>query len=234
MEDIRIAICDDEKIAREHLKRMVENILIQKELAGDITSYCSGVELINSDLSFDILFLDIEMPDLDGIDIGKILCDRNSKCKIVMATGRVERFKEAFMIEAYRFVTKPFDELEIEEVIETYLIQQIGLSKIVVYDKRIKYQFVQKQIEYVRAYNGYSELLIQDNVYRVEESLNSLEQSLDSRCFVRVNKEYCVNLFFVSDYHLGKLYIEGKELLVSRRRKKAFEKKIMEFGINYR
>lgn len=69
----------------------------------------------------DILFLDIEMPGEDGIQTGKRLRERGSECKIIMATSMAERFKEGYHIGASRFVTKPFDQEEVEEELDKRL-----------------------------------------------------------------------------------------------------------------
>lgn len=231
---MRIAICDDETIIQKQLNSIVEIILTAKGLSYEIQLYDSGVQLLQSQNTYDIILLDIEMPELDGIETGKRIHEKNPNSKIVIVTSIIERFKDAFKIEAFRFVTKPLDTAEIEEAIDSYIIQQIGTETIEVYNHRIKCNFTQKSLIYARAYNGYVELLIQNKIFRREESLNHFEMQLDKRCFVRINKEYCINLFYVTDYKSGTISIGGKDILVSRRKKKNFEKELLEFGINYR
>ena len=57
------------------------------------------------------------MPQMDGIDVGKEILRQNPGCRIIIASGEWERFKEGYVIRAVRFVTKPFDEEEIAEAL---------------------------------------------------------------------------------------------------------------------
>lgn len=117
MREIIIGICDDEMLAVLQIEKMVIDYLERVEREVKILLFQSGRELLEHIEELHILFLDIEMPKMDGIEIGKNICKRNKECKIIMATGHLERFKEAFKIDAFRFVTKPFDSGEVEDAL---------------------------------------------------------------------------------------------------------------------
>lgn len=76
------------------------------------------------------IFLDIEMPQMDGIEIGRIIKKIHPKCKIIMAADKEERIKEAFQIEALRFISKPFEYLEVEGAIKALYKQRLGTESI--------------------------------------------------------------------------------------------------------
>ncbi|NLK76986.1 MAG: response regulator [Clostridiales bacterium] len=105
---IKIGICDDEKIVLSVLGTLVKQSLEELEEGGKIINFHSGEELLEEVEKLDVLFLDIEMPGLDGIEVGSQIQKRNLDCKVIMATSRQDRFKEAFKINAFRFITKPF------------------------------------------------------------------------------------------------------------------------------
>ena len=230
---MNIAICDDEPIVLKQLDKIIRNILFTQNDTSEIISFTSGESLIKNIEEFDLVFLDIDMPGWDGIETGKQIRKINTSCKIVMATSMIERFKEAFYIDAFRFITKPFNPREIEEAIYACSVQQVGSSILCVYRDRIEHHFSQREIEYARAYNSYTEFLIKKRLYRSDCSLNKMEHLLDKRIFYRINKQYCVNMLRIENYMEGKIIIDGKEILVSRRKKKEFEQAFFEFGINY-
>ena len=231
---VRIGICDDEKAVGYQLKEILENILQDINTEYEIFCYFSASDLLKNIANLNLIFLDIEMPEIDGISAGKEIHSLYADCKIVMATSRVERFKETFKFGAFRFVTKPFDREEIKEALESYEQQLIGREKISVYKDRVEYSIVQSKILYAEAYNGYTEFSIGNQRYRKECSLNVLEKVLDSRCFYRINKQYCVNLFYIQEYNKGKIKFASVESRVSRRKQKDFEKLYNEFQIVYR
>lgn len=230
----KIAICDDEEMILEQLSQLIYNIMEKIEQKHEIYTFTEGNALLEKGDAFDLVFLDINMPDMDGIETGKRLQRKNPNCKIVMATGMVERFKETFTFGAFRFVTKPFEEVEIWEAIEAYLHHCIGNQVIEFYKNRTIVKVKQRDIHYVQAYGSYVTIFIKDMVCRKEISLNAIEQILDQRCFYRIHRKCIVNMFQITNYRNGKVHMGEVELEVSRRNRKEFEKAYMEFDLNYR
>lgn len=231
---IKVGICDDEKIVLELLKSLVEQCL--KELGEDSTilTFDSGEKLLEEAKGLDILFLDIEMPGMDGIETGKRIPRQNPDCKIIMATSRQERFKEAFKINAFRFVTKPFQKEEIKEALKDVFQTRVGMEKIEVYRERVPYTFFQKDILYVATVDSSVEFVLRECVFRKETSLKELETILDDRIFYRVNKQCIVNMQHIDTYKNGVIRIGEAEIRVSIRKKKEFEKAYIMFDVSYR
>ena len=98
---IKIGICDDEPIVCEILKKKVSVCLAETNTEAEIECFYSGKELLDNSKKTDILFLDIEMPKLDGIETGKKLRENGKDCKIIVATSRVDRFKEGNLYSFY-------------------------------------------------------------------------------------------------------------------------------------
>lgn len=231
---INIGICDDIKDILLEMKTLVSGIMNQLHVDYELHLFSSGEKLLHSPEVFDVVFLDIEMPGMDGIATGEQLRQKNNDCKIVMATAAVERYKEAFRIQAFRFVTKPFIRSEIEEALKAIIILKNDDLCIELFFQRIPYQIPHKRIQYITAYNGYSEVQVEDRVFRKESSLNDLEQILDSKWFVRISRYCIVNLRWVKSYQAGELIINGQKLQVAKRRKKKFEQIYIEYDMNYR
>ena len=185
-------------------------------------------------LSTDLLFLDIEMPGLDGIAAGKILRKKNPHCKIVMVTCRDDRMREAFQLEACRFLSKPFDEEAFAEAMEGFEQSMAGCEKIELWEMRQLVRVRQREIIYVQTFDSYTEFIVGNRLMRSEKSLSALEEELDPKLFFRVNKKYIVNFRYIDSYGKGELTIREKTLIVSRRRKKEFERRYREFDLYFR
>lgn len=231
---IRIGICDDRQEAILVLKKYIEDVMHKRKEDWEIQSFSSGGELLQKIEELSIVFLDIEMPNLDGIETGREILKRNPDCKIIMATGIQERFKEAFQIRAVRFVTKPFQKEEVEEALNAALSRVWEQKTIELSMKRISYQIYQKEIAYVRAFNGYTEYAVDGQWMRKEVTLEDAEKLLDDRVFARVSRQFLVNLAYVQDYKDGTFWLGNKRFQVSRRLKKDFEKHYIEYDLRYR
>ena len=235
---LRVGICDDEPLIIEVMRRIILEIADKNAWEINIRCFESGKELLEAVDTLEAVFLDIDMPELDGIETGKRIGERNQECKIIMATSRADKFKDAFRIQAFRFVTKPFDENEIEEALQAIFHTQIGMETIELYEKRNSYQIPQKDIRYITAYDGYSEFVVSgrdaNRILRKDCSLSELEQELSKELFFRVSRQYIVNLGQIAEYAKRSIHIQGKKILISRRRKKEFEQAYLEYDLRYR
>lgn len=231
---IQIAVCDDVVQQTVDLQRYIQEYYTAKHMEYRLHIYTTGLELLLDAEKLDIIFLDIKMPDLDGIETGREIRKRNAACKIIMATCMVDRMKEAFYIEAFRFITKPFEQDEIEEALDACMRKTLGSSMIELYYNRNLYQIRQNEIWYIVTYDSYCEYMVKGKTLRSEDSLKDLEDQLDRRMFFRIHRKYIVNMARIRSYENGKVWIKDIELPVSRRRKKKFEQAYMEFDLRYR
>lgn len=234
MRQIAIGICDDQPEVLRELQKILCEICMEKEIEKEIRAFTDGNEMLEHIEEIQVAFLDIEMPQMDGIELGKKIKERNPKCKVIMATGMVERFKEAFHIQALRFVTKPFAKGEIKEALEVAVEGLFFTKNVEGYAERNRFEIPEEEIEFIRAYNGYSELCVGGKRFRRECSLLELEEILNDHLFARINRDIILNLSFVEYYNEEKVGVGKKEFHISRRRKKEFERKYMDFDLKYR
>lgn len=234
MNHIVIGICDDRQEAVVELKKYIEASLHEREEICEIRCFSSGNELLQNIEELTTVFLDIDMPVLDGIQTGREILKRNPSCRIIMATGMVERFKEAFQIKAVRFVTKPFIQNEVEEALDAVLNNFLEQKTVDLYFNRNVYQILQSEIAYVRAFNGYTEYAVNGRWMRKEVTLEEAEQFLDFRIFARISRQFIVNLASVESYKNGEIILDGISFQVSRRLRKEFEQKYIEYDLRFR
>ncbi len=228
---IKIGICDDEQIVRELLKQKVEICLREAGVRADILFFQRGQELLETEEDLDILFLDIEMPEMDGIEAGKKLRQKGNNCKIIVATSMVERFKEAFYIDAFRFVTKPFEMEEIREALFTLLETWHETDKIEVWWKRNPQIISQQDISFIRAIGGEVELFIKGKKYRKDITLTGLERELSEALFFRISRQYIVNLGEITEQKANIVKVAGETLKISVRKQKDFEKAYLRYKL---
>ena len=121
---IRIAICDDVKELIDNLNKILQKIAIKCNETIMIDGYCEPEKLVDAlknNERYDMIFLDIQMPDMNGVEIGKFI--RNSlddnTTQIIYISGESRYAMELFDIRPLNFIIKPFDAVQIENVFMT-------------------------------------------------------------------------------------------------------------------
>lgn len=234
---LRVGICDDEKVIYSEMRKHITFYSEQRKIAVESKYYKSGIELIeNEDIAnLDILFLDIDMPELDGIETAYKLNKFKKSCKIVMLTSKTERFKEAFKIGAFRFVTKPIEQQEVFDAIDDVRARMIGNKELTLFRDGKNYTIQQKDIMYVMIDKTSAYVFTEKQDFRSNNPLSWWEQELDEKLFVRCHKSYIVNLSKVAEIEKKMIRLVGGELIpIARRRKEELERRFMKYDTKYR
>ena len=109
--ELNAAICDADNIICDILKKRLIELLPHAKV--DI--YNSGDKLLNSESDYDLIFMEIELPDMDGIQAARFLREKKSDAFIIFLTNHLEYMQEAFKVRAFRFLRKP---VNLEEILE--------------------------------------------------------------------------------------------------------------------
>ena len=217
---VKIALCDDVPQAREELKQMLKCCCKDVNKEVEFYEFENGAELLTKLQPFDVLYLDIEMPLMDGFEVAKEILKTYPKMKVIMATGLESRFREAFEISAYYFLTKPFDKAEVERVL-LRLLKDLDYKKYLdVVDNRRKVTLLQGDIVSISSRYGGVEVQTKEGRYQHYETLKKLKCKL-SENFVIINKGLMINLEHIKKLNGDSVLLSsGEECEVSRRNKK--------------
>ena len=110
---MKIAVCDDEK---SMLEQMEEN-LKEFETLFQIDCYSSGEALLDSGIYYDLIFLDIDMKGISGIDTARMLRKRDKRVKIVYVTAYEDFRDYAFSVHAFGYLVKPVKRESVHETV---------------------------------------------------------------------------------------------------------------------
>lgn len=223
-----IAICDGDKYVHYLLQEAICYFMNKHEIVYEVVIYSLGKELISEVERFDLIFLDIVLPDFDGYEIEKWIREKNKACKIIIMSASGRR-KEAFHINVFRFIEKPIKIGMLEEALQALKLTALGKELIKLYENRRIMEVRQNEIYYIEAYDSSTEFVVSGRKLRRDISLKSLTNILDKRIFIRINRKQMVNGLFITEYKDGILYIDNCEFRVSRRRKREVEQFLKEF-----
>ncbi|MBE5943087.1 MAG: response regulator transcription factor [Lachnospiraceae bacterium] len=236
-EILRIGICDDEKVIHDLMKQLIHTYCEKNNITVQVSSYMSGTELLDSQdiINLDTLFLDIDMPKIDGIETAFQLNNNKVACKTIMLTSKTERFKEAFKIGAFRFVTKPIEQKEVFEAIDDVRVRMLGTNLLSVYRDGKECFVMEKDIAYIMLDKTSAYVYTEKYEFRSDESLAWWEEKLDQRLFVRCHKGCIVNVSKIVDVDKKNIVlVTGERCPIARRRAKEVEQRWMEYDTKYR
>ena len=125
---MRIAICDDEKVFRDILKKELEKYAKEFGLDFVYTEFSSGEMLLSSDVDFDLIFMDYQMRTINGIDTVDRMRKRNDKTVVVFITSYPDVAIESIKVQPHRFLSKPINHNDFyEDVYKPILKENINI-----------------------------------------------------------------------------------------------------------
>ena len=218
----RIGICDDEQLTCSELENYINEIFECKDDEAEIYVWNSGEALkkdISNGVKIDILFLDIELLDSNGIELGKYIRNymKNMSMNIVYISSMTEYAMELFKIHPYDFVVKPFDKNEIENLIDEmcgYYKQDNKHFKYCVYGKTN--MVMMRDIKYFESRGRHIIINLVDNqsIQYVGQLKNEIKKLPLN--FVEIGKSYIINLKHMRECHVSYVVMDdGKELGIS-------------------
>ena len=219
---MKTAIVDDNK----DFLLIIKNVLIGINNQLNITCFEDGFTFLKKAMEYELVFLDIDMPNIDGITLSKLLGEHN--INIIFVTAHEEKMIHAFGKNVVGFVlkdnlnnglTKLLNNLSIEAN-KPYLMLPNKQTEIKIYFEEIMYISY-----YLHDINFH--LLNQRDIVVKNRNLKDFEILLNSD-FMLINRSTIINLAYADDYRNGNIYLMGKKLPVSRRRAKDLQIKIIE------
>ncbi|WP_270507668.1 LytR/AlgR family response regulator transcription factor, partial [Paraclostridium sordellii] len=117
---IRIGICEDEKEIQDLIETYLHSILKSVNIDYEIKKYNLGEELLESNLKeIDILLLDIQMGQINGMDTARKIRELDNKMEIIFITSLIDYVQEGYEVRAYRYLLKPIEEEELKKHVLT-------------------------------------------------------------------------------------------------------------------
>ncbi|MDX5321877.1 MAG: LytTR family DNA-binding domain-containing protein [Bacteroidota bacterium] len=242
---LRIVICDDEEKARRLLKHLLEQSQTEIEVVAEVSNLPDAVIAVNEKKP-DILFLDIEMPQFNGLQIAEFYPEKEIPCELVFVTAYNEFAMQALRLSALDYILKPATLDAIDEVVSRYVKNSSEKKKRVEllrthFEKPFNrialpnssgFQFVEMgDILYLEADGMYTHIYMsQGNPILVSKPLVDFERLLqDNKNFFKAHRKYIVNLNHMNSFtrSTSEIEMEGGALIpLSRHRKQEFEDEI--------
>lgn len=216
MKQMRIMICDDEKEARDELRRCV-NAVWPEAGVEEADSARTVLQKIRRGEMYDLLFLDIYLDTVGGIEAGSWIRDNFPEISMVFVSNSREFGPELFAMNALHYLMKPCTVSSMKEVRRRYVERQTKNAAV-----RIRGGFQEREIPFQRIayieseHNNLRIHLINGSLLTVRDSLQNYMEKLDER-FLRINRGVVVNMEVVDSMNADSCEIGGKIFLLSRK-----------------
>ena len=233
---MRIAVCDDEEKFRNQARDMVDKLAGSLDVVVD--AYSDGNQLLAAfdKKPYDVLFLDIEMPVMDGITLAKKLRERSDSIYIVFLTGHVEYALEGYEVNALRYLTKPVQEEKLREVLRFVMDQNTSKKQLMIKEDGEELLLNIADIIYFEAQNQYVMIYTEDGEHLIRYNIGDFEEQLKKDGFFRTHRGYLVSLAKVKKLVKNEVIMEGPDgdisLPVSRTNTKSLKEALYAYVEN--
>ncbi len=214
----KIAICDDERLIGEEIEDILQRY--QRTTQAEMTwqTFFTSEDLWQAVHleQYDLIFLDIEMPGLDGISLGKKIRRelREQWTQIVFVTARAEHALEGYQARPRDFLTKPIEEGRIIAILDELLVQTHTEEDYFIYKKNgMIYRQPYREILYIASEGRKNRIILRSGEDSYNGSLHKVKEELASHGFIMIHQSFMVNLREIIAHSPTQVKLSNGEIL---------------------
>ena len=227
---LSIAVCDDEVIECCNMAKRIKEIMEEMKMPCIIRQFQSGGELLQALESFDIVFLDIIMQDLDGMKTAQAFRKKASDKILIFVSSSREYVFEAYDVEAFQYLLKPVDDRKLKNVLQKAIVKTQSRSQefIIVSRERQKKKLFLDDIYYFEIKGRIVDAHGPEGIFTYYEQIGELENKIQDKGFFRCHKSYLINLKYVDGYSRKEVVLEnGEKIVIAKRRYDKFVQEML-------
>lgn len=214
----RIAICDDEQNQIEYITSIVTSWSNHKGHSCEIRTFASAEAFLfeyEEDKAYDILLLDVEMKNMNGIELAKRIRKDNNRAEIIFITSHFEFVGEGYEVDALHYLIKPISVEKLTQVL-TKAAEKLSVEppSVVISCEGETVKLYESDILYVESFLHYIVIHTKDNEYKIKENISVFENKV-SDVFYRIHRSYLVSLKYITRISRTSVNIGNTELPLS-------------------
>lgn len=241
MRTLHIAIIEDERAHAELLQQTILAWSQEHPMHTDISFYASAEKFLftwEDHKCFDALFLDIQMPGMDGVELAKRIRREDKEISLVFTTGITDYLQEGYEVAALHYLIKPLSREKVAECMERICEKQEneeGIAFLLEAEdeesgEKCRVRFTSEEIRYIEAVGHYTKVRTERSVYRLKKGIRQWQEELEGEPFVFSHRSFLVNLLYVSQINKSEIVFDGGETIpLSRRNGRPFQDAFIRF-----
>jgi len=208
---IKFAICDDEIAETKHLTELVNAWATLRKFSIYITCYPNAEAFLfayEDDRNIDILLLDIQMGEIDGVALAKQVRKTNKTVQIIFATSYMEYIADGYDVEALHYLIKPVSGEKFHEILDRAVDKLAHTQRMLVLQSGGQsMRLPLYEIRYMEVMHNHVTIYANEE-FRVKRTLADLEKELDEN-FFRIGRSFIINLRYVRKISKDTVWLEG-------------------------
>lgn len=222
---MKVAVCDDNKVMLKYLFGYISEILTSYNISHEVSKFAKGKEFIEQhrNTPFDVVFLDIKMPDIDGFTVAKELRDSSDNTQIIFVTTEDGLVYDSFDYQPFWFIPKTNPEIlkaKLQTAIKKLTDRMAQNRKICLKLPRGEERYIYSDtILYIYSQSNYLNIVLNSETINIREKISVFSEKLPPQMFARIHNRYIVNMQQIAavDYADYKIILKNDETLyVSR------------------
>lgn len=223
----RIAICDDEIVLLPQLASVIKNAFRKRDLYVELEAFSSSADLLKqifNGITYDVYFLDIDLPSQDGITLAKKIRNAQENPLILFISAKEDQVYDTFQTQPLAFIRKSHFHKDMDQAMDVLSDRlKRDPEPVLIFEDDLghKIQLNLNRMIYVEAKEKYQSIISTDGKKLVRCTITKLEKELVPHHFFRIHRGYLVNFRFV--YRIDASHVildDGEKLPLSRHRRK--------------
>lgn len=229
---LKIGIVEDSIIDQDILETFIKEFLFEKSIEFEIENFSKGKDILNSQEEFSLIFLDMYLPDMIGVDVLKELRKRGNTAKVVFSTSSKEFIEQSYEEDALHYLVKPITREKINLVLNKFLNIKADLQTISLKVGRDKENYQISSIKYLESYSHKCILHVVSRDIEISESITEVENKLKNYDFIKVNRTTIVNMAYIKEITSTEVVLDGNVYVSISRNSKSSIKTIISKYLN--
>ena len=222
----RIAVCDDEKIVREEVGKLIQEWNSEAE----IRTFSCGEDLLEDYQSYDAVFLDIDMQGMNGIEAGKAIRRVDRDVKIVYLTAYRDYVAGAFGVHAFQYLLKPVNKKEIINMLEEIFRYRKKPDEKIILDFHTVDGIACLPVESIYFFeyeNRRIRIVTQKEEYYMVERIGNVAKRMKDFGFSMPHQSFSINMLHVKNVKGQHIYLDnGMEIPLSQKKQKIWKQEL--------
>ena len=222
---VSIAVCDDELLEGLKISARIRSLMEEMGISCCVERFGSGEELLKALERFDIIFLDILMAGMNGMETAKRCRELAFEKTLIFFTSSRSYVWDAYDVEAFHYLVKPVEDEKLKTVLRRAVKREQCAcgDYIVVSRERQRRKIFLDSVWYFEIKGRQIDVHQEKGVFTYYEQIGLLEKQLEGKGFFRCHKSYLINLKHVEVYNRQEAILEnGERIIIARRRYEAF------------
>ena len=227
---MKIAICDDERQIICDYSKIINEYLFENNIVCSVDGFVDGNSFLQLANEYDLVFLDYDLPDINGMDIARNIRENDGKIMIVFLTAYSEHVYDSFEVDAFRYLLKPVSKEKLYETLDTFLNIYNHNREITIPTNTAYISVDVDEVIYIEAAKKHTKVKTTGNEYVANKAISVYQTEIANPHFFRTHRGYIVNMRYISTVEKNTITLtNGEIVLLSSKCRDEFNKSYMNY-----